>query len=240
MNDKFFIELLETHQGLKKEYLKLDGYLGSNCNSFTLDWIKNNSQRLDPFIDSLLKSSFTYIDIRKLYAVSPSLHELWFLDIHFWHLIRAILYGRLGLKAILTSRKNNTSIEKMSSTFLLRRIILIENMLGTDNLLLSIEPQELSPKIFNLLVESVDNLDVDFRFLFSLIKGIVDLSKMDSLIKTWQYYSPCSINEGPIFDNPSSNNILEIVINAKNFQNKREYLRQNFNIVDYYFREELF
>lgn len=235
MDDKFFIELLKTHQDLKREYLKIGSHLGSNCNSFTLNWIKKNTQSLDPFINSLLGGD--YNDIRKLYIVSPSLHELWYFDIHFWHLMKNILYGRLGLKAVLTSRRNNTSID--SSTFLLRRAILIENMLGSD-LMLNASPLYLSQENFNLLTNSVDSLNVDFQFFFSLIKGLIDLSRMENLVKTWKFYSPCTFNEGPIFDNPISENILEIVNGASRFENKKEYLKQNFDIVEYYSREELF
>lgn len=241
MKNRFFIDFLEAHQELKREYIKSNHPLGSNCNSFTIKWIENNSKTIDPFISTLLKNNLTYEDVRKLYVISPSLHELWFFDIHFWHLIRAILYGRLGLKAVLTSRRNNTSIESMASSFLLRRILIIENMMGTDNALLSAKPLVLSSENLNLVAESVANFDMSkFDVLFSLIRGIVDLSKIDSLVKSWKTYSPCVINEGPIFDNPSGDNILEIVVRANTTKDKKQYLKENFDITEYYFREELF
>ncbi|MEN6551322.1 MAG: hypothetical protein ABFC34_00385 [Methanobacterium sp.] len=253
------LELL--HQELKSHYLewasdKKDSGIGSTYNSLTIDYIKNVANR---DLVNEIKTNLTiisnnnqnindkYLILKELYLIHPSFHEKWFFSSHYKH--DEIIKGRLGLKAYLTCKPDNTKTIKGITTFLLKRSILLENLFSSNLKKTLIEHDKVDNlenniKLFienyNKISEPSETLDL-LPDLFSITNTLLsktDYTSFNSIknYNSWMFYAPCSINEGPIFYKKSNKSRIDIFNNIKSHDELiiREKLMNKFKIEGFY------
>lgn len=265
MNIFVHIDNLEKlHQALKKEYLnwasdRKDRGIGTKNNPLTLKFIdrylslslkKQITQELG-IISNFLKNNNdlkeNYQVIKEIYIISPSFHEKWFFSTHFATNLKSIIKGRLGIKAFLTSKKQNTLKKNLKAitTFITKRTILLENLFPLRKSLLDMEPSKnIKKDIYHFLnlnkkfstpKEIKEELPNLFKIThYFLKKTKYYLLRSGDLIKknSWLKYAPCSINEGPIFLKTANKKRVEIFKQISSFQEDktRLFLSANFKI----------
>lgn len=258
------------HQKLKLKYLseaQKRGYPNSGIgseknNQNTVDFLKNSKKSNQKFFEEygniqeeLEKSSDpkrNYLILRKLYMISPSVHEIWFFDSHLKHKVKSFVQGRMGFKGLLTanSKKYEPTL-KASTTFLTKMTLLLENQCSREDTpnLLEVEPVSDpfsgAKEVINLF-ETFSSDDYRkilrknvIRKTLSTIHGILKKrdyrplrsSKLASKDK-WLYYAPCAINEGPLFLSKAETDLMNLSSEI-NIENPRKSVKEKLWIWDY-------
>lgn len=257
-------KLENAHQDLKRAWLQEaydkfeDNGIGSHHNNETKDFFQNSRKDLllncrqmttniARYIDDCPKIEERYQIFRELYYIHPSFHERWFADEHIAYVTRVLLKGRLGIGVFLSNPDRSPKVMKGISTFVLRRVLLLENLLAgglTSSLfeespLTDTELKTKYQKIYGASYTTADDIRERMPDIFQVAHTILERTHYGSLTPEillskdkWLLYAPCSINEGPIFHKTSPKTRVEIFssITTTDVEELREYLRQHFEI----------
>jgi hypothetical protein len=256
--------LESSHQALKRRYLSEfgTGGLGSQNNGKTLQWLKvlkrqGDLRDMTVAIRSLARVlrdsgdlSMNYGLIRQVYAVSPSLHEVWFFDGHLQHNFRQLFANRLGFKAYLTSKAKGTLARSLQgiATTVLRQALLLENM-TCSQLSISLMDDSVAPssdidKDIRSVLEELRHLRVTtgqivayVPRIFAIVRGLLELTdfreiRSGALVRGWMRYAPCAINCGPIFDRKTDSSILDVLGSLPDLSESRvrSHIREHFDV----------
>lgn len=264
------LDKLETlHSDLKSEYLRWamgrlpNNGIGSQHNGATLEFLKSCAlsreiigelKYLSNFIENNRDLEENYCLLRELYAIAPSLHELWFYDEHYNHLTKGskLLTGRCGLLSYLTSVRERTVSSRKGAvaTWVLKRTILLENLfsgvlrrtlfdftpLRESRIELAIE--NLSMKLYSYSPPSPNHIKSTLPRVFEICLALLKLTEFNGLRGdkllggAWLGYAPCSINEGPIFKLKERQRRTDILkqIDSTNQAEIRKELRKHFDV----------
>jgi len=216
--------------------------IGSENNSQTVEFMKKEGSSLASEFTKPLNLIIRYIRTiqdpkekyqiyRELYYVHPSFHErCLFFDTHLELDAKKIVNGRGGFQQFLDKPKREPSDLQRITTYSLRRLILIENLLSNylDVSLFDAEPIpdeeifQIKDKFEGFYRMSLDKKVALMPDIFSILLNLLEKSNYASLKPEillsnsgWFHWAACSINEGPIFKRISPKTRIEIFSNIK-------------------------
>lgn len=194
-----------------------------------------------------------YRTLRRLYFVSPSLHELWFFGEHYRLRINHIVRGRLGLKALLRAHTSrNEALAKASITYMVKNAILLETMYRPCGLpgMLDTEPPDDLPGACRRLLDRYDpavpsnakdllrsqllrqGLEVVHGLVKSVGYGPIVSGRLATSEK-WLLYAPCVVNEGPLLLPQNGADLLGMKAGEPRVRETRDMLKRNFTVCEY-------
>lgn len=214
-----------------------DRGIGSGHNSHTVDFLKREGsdavaifsqlkQDISNDILELEDPKEKYLIYRELYFIHPSFHEHWLLfDLHLKLSAEKIISGRGGLSQFLNDPVRTPTDLQRITTYSLRRLILIENLLsGQMEISLFDEaplPDKKIPKLAGKfgnfskmnIGEKVEILPEIFSVVLTLLEKTNYQSLHPEILLSnvgWTYWAACCINEGPIFRKTHPKSRVEI------------------------------
>jgi len=190
--------------------------------------------------------------LRRLYTISPSVHELWFFDSHFRLRVDNIIQGRLGLKTLLTAHASgNHRLGKAVLTYVAKNAILLENQYRGRGIrgLLEVEPERNALERSAQLIRRYQGRrpgDQEGLLRSGLIEEV--LATAHGLLRDagyapitlgnlatkdrWLFYAPCAINEGPLFI-PGGQLLPSMLADSLDRVSSRDALGQHLIVWDY-------
>lgn len=216
--------------------------IGSRNNSQTVEFMKKEGSPFSSEFTKTLNLIIGYIRAiqdqkeryqiyRELYYIHPSFHErCLFFDTHLELDAKKIVNGRGGFQQFLDKPERDPSDLQRITTYSLRRLILIENLLSNylDVSLFDVEPipdgeiSQMKDKFEGFYRMSLDKKVALMPDIFSILLTLLEKSndaslKPEILLSNpgWFHWAACSINEGPIFKRISPKTRIEIFSNIK-------------------------
>jgi len=232
-------KLEEAHQEMKRRWIDWardqfpDQGIGSGHNSQTVDFLKKEGsdavavfsrlkQEIGNDILEIEDLKEKYLIYRELYFIHPSFHEHWLLfDLHLKLSAEKIISGRGGLSQFLNDPVRTPTDLQRITTYSLRRLILIENLLSgqlgvslfDETPLPDKKIPEMARKFENFSQMKIEEKVEVMPDIFSVVLTLLEKTHYQSLHPEiilsnvgWTYWAACCINEGPIFKkiNPKS------------------------------------